>query len=194
MIEVEAKMRLTDPATVRDRLRSLGAERQTALMETNTFFDTREGVLKAGDQGLRIRIEQNGEKTPRSIITHKGPRAHGKLKSRNETEVVVADPRHAAALLGALGYQPVLTFEKRRERWALDGCTVELDSMPYLGEFIEVEGRTDEAVLAVREKLGLADAPILKSSYIAMLTTYMRENHITLKHVRFEDAVTPAGA
>jgi len=188
MIEVEAKMRLADPEGVRERLADLGAKRVSNLLETNTFFDTREGVLKASDQGLRIRIESNGEKTPRSVITHKGPRAHGKLKSRNETEVVVADPRDAAALLGALGYQPVLTFEKRRERWTLDGCTVELDNMPYLGEFIEIEGRSDEEVLAVRQKLGLDDTPILKSSYIAMLTTYMRENHITLKHVRFENA------
>jgi len=188
MIEVEAKMRLADPDGVRERLADLGAKRVSNLLETNTFFDTREGVLKASDQGLRIRIESNGEKTPRSVITHKGPRAHGKLKSRNETEVVVADPRDAAALLGALGYQPVLTFEKRRERWTLDGCTVELDNMPYLGEFIEIEGRSDEEVLAVRQKLGLDDTPILKSSYIAMLTTHMRENHITLKHVRFEDA------
>ncbi len=184
-IEIEAKMRLTDRAAMEHLLEASGATPITRLMETNTFFDTAEGRLKSSDQGLRIRVEQDERGQRRAIITHKGPRAHGRLKSRSETEVVVDDPRRAAELLDALGFRHGLSFEKRRSRWKLDGCTVELDEVPYLGHFIEIEGPSDEAVLAVREALGLADAPLIKSSYIAMLWTYLREHNISANHIAF---------
>lgn len=188
-IEIEAKMRLADRAAVEARLREVGATRDHDVEETNTFFDTRENALKAGDQGLRIRVERVQGQAERVVITHKGPRAHGKLKSRSETEVVVDDARAAGELLSALGFLPVLTFEKRRSRYHLDGCRVELDVLPYLGSYCEIEGPDDDTVLAVREKLGLAEAPLIRASYIAMLMTYIREHHLQQRVVRFD---TPA--
>ena len=69
----------------------------------------------------------------------------------------------------------MLSFEKRRETLELDGCKVELDELPHLGSFVEIEGPDEEAVLRVREKLGLADRPIVKTSYIALLMGYLQE-------------------
>lgn len=185
-IEIEAKMRLADRAAVEDKLREAAADEVGQILEINTFFDTRDGSLKSGDQGLRIRIEHRDGTPDVTTITHKGPRAHGKLKSRSETELRVEDARAAAELLGALGYLPVLTFEKRRSRWRLDGCNVELDELPYLGDYCEIEGPDDDTVLAVRSRLGLANAPLIRASYIAMLTSYIRENHLRTKVIRFD--------
>ena len=185
MIEIEAKMRLSDPEAVVQRLRELDAELEMEVLEVNTFFDTRDGGLKSSDQGLRVRVETPVVGPRRAILTHKGPRAHGKLKSRSETEAEVVDARAAGELLGALGYHPVLTFEKRRQRWLLDGCRVELDEVPHLGHFIEIEGDSDEAVLAVREALGLGEVPLIRASYIAMLTTYARDHNLPAEMIRF---------
>ena len=186
-IEIEAKMRLTDRAAVEHRLREAGAVDTGQIVETNTFFDTPEGSLKSSDQGLRVRVEHHEDGGEVATLTHKGPRAHGQLKSRSETEARVADAHAAAELLGALGYLPVLSFEKRRSRWTLDGCNVELDVLPYVGTFCEIEGDDDESVLAVREKLGLHDTPLIRASYIAMLMSYIRENHLQTRTVRFEE-------
>lgn len=185
-------MRLIDRAAVEQRLREAGAEEKQHVLELNTFFDTNDGSLKSTDQGLRIRIEHAPGRPDVAVITHKGPRAHGKLKSRMETEVQVEDARSAAELLAALGYLPVLTFEKRRSRWVLDGCHVELDELPYLGAYCEIEGPDDDVVLAVRAKLGLQEAPLIRASYIAMLMSYIRENHLRTKVIRFEDSAAPA--
>lgn len=185
--EIEAKMRLTDPAAIEQKLADLGGHHVATLVETNTYFDTQEHRLKSADQGLRIRVESLEDGSSRAIVTHKGPRAHGKLKSRTETEVGVEDARAAADLLKALGYLPVLSFEKRRRRWELDGCLVELDTLPYLGDFIEIEGPSDDTILAVRAKLGLADVPLIHASYIAMLTTYTREHHIRQDLIRLDE-------
>lgn len=190
-IEIEAKMRLTDAQAMTKRLGELGATLDVDIVESNTYFDTNKGALKSSDRGLRIRIERLADGTQRANITHKGPRAHGKLKSRAEHEVGVDDARAAAELLTALGYRPTMTFEKRRCRYLLDDCRIELDTLPYLGDFIEIEGKTDEAVIAVREKLGLAETPLIKASYIAMLTTYAQEHNLSTAVINFE--TEPAG-
>ena len=190
-VEIEAKMRLHDPAAVVARLQEFGAPLVAELSETNSYFDTPDGTLKSTDQGLRTRVEVTNAGTPDervvTTITHKGPRAMGALKSRYETEVIVDNARDAALLLGALGYHHVLSFEKRRVRYELDGCMVELDELPVIGRFIEIEGPSGEAVNAVRERLGLSDEPMIRSSYIAMLRTHLQESHSNQTMIRFED-------
>ncbi|MEX0887139.1 MAG: class IV adenylate cyclase [Phycisphaeraceae bacterium] len=187
-VEIEAKMRLTDRAATLERLHELKAERHAEILETNTYFDTEKNRLKSADEGLRIRVEQHADGSQRATITHKGPRAHGRVKSRSEHEVSVDDPRAAGDLLSSLGYVPVLSFEKRRMRYLLDGCCVELDSLPYIGEYIEIEGPTEDQVLAMRERLGLDKAPLVRASYIAMLDDYIREHRLQTSMIRLDPA------
>lgn len=190
-VEIEAKMRLHHPDALIARLEELGATLTHQLSETNSYFDTPEGSLKATDQGLRTRVEVADAGTPQeritTTITHKGPRTMGQFKSRLESELDVDNARDAAILLGALGYHHVLSFEKRRIRYELDGCHVELDELPIIGRFVEIEGNSDNAVIGVREKLGLGDEPIIRSSYIAMLKTHLQESHSSESMIKFED-------
>ncbi|MEM1444441.1 MAG: class IV adenylate cyclase [Planctomycetota bacterium] len=187
-IEIEAKLRLPDRVAVLARLDALDAKPIATFEEMNTFFDDPDGRLKTSDQGLRVRIETHDDGKVFIYVTHKGPRAHGQLKSRAETELVVSDADRAAALMGALGYHPVIAFEKRRQRFELDGCRVELDTLPHIGEFIEIEGPSDEAVMAVRDKLELADEPLIKASYIALLQDHLRQQRKSVSVVRFPES------
>lgn len=193
-VEIEAKMRLHHPEALIARLEELGATLTHRLSETNSYFDTPDGTLKSTDQGLRTRVEVANAGTPdetiTTTITHKGPRTVGQLKSRVESELVVDNARDAALLLGALGYHHVLSFEKRRIRYQLDGCHVELDELPIIGRFVEIEGSSEAAVLAVRAKLGLADEPNIRSSYIAMLKTHLQETHSSASMIKFEDGAS----
>lgn len=176
-VEIEAKMAVPDLAPVREALRARGARRLKSTLETNVFFDTEDHTLLAGDEGLRLRTNRDVE-TGRAtdVITHKGALQVGRLKSREETEVTVDDPAAATRLFERLGLSVTLSFEKRRETWELDGCKVELDEVPHLGAFVEVEGPGEEQVLRVRDAIGLSDRPIIKTSYIAMLTRYLDEH------------------
>ncbi len=185
-VEIEAKMKVPDLSAVRDRLTAAGGRRVGAYLERNTFFDTEDRSLLAADEGLRVRFSQ--ETATRAVVctmTHKGPRQHGQLKSREETEVTVGTEHDAVDMLGVLGFVRVLTFEKRRESWTLGGCKVELDELPHLGTYVEVEGPKDETVLRVREQLGLADRPLAKASYIAMLMTHLQEHGESAHDVTF---------
>ncbi len=185
-VEIEAKMKVPDLTAVRDRLAQAGAKRVGAYLERNTFFDTEDRSLLAADEGLRVRSSQDTTGGPAACtMTHKGPRQHGPLKSREETEVAVGAEADALAMLTVLGFDRVLSFEKRRESWTLGGCKVELDELPHLGTFVEVEGPKDETVMKVREQLGLADRPLSKASYIAQLMTFLQEQGRPVKDVTF---------
>lgn len=185
-IEIEAKMPLADAAGLEARLVALGAVRGPGVLEVNTFFDTDQGQLKSTDSGLRLRVQrENGSTEPVAYLTFKGPRTHGALKSRTEIEVTVGDARSAADLLMALGFVAGFSFEKRRRRWELDGCHVDLDELPYLGHFVEIEGPSESAVLAVRQRLGLGEVPMVRASYISMLSHYLSEHRLSVEHVRF---------
>jgi len=178
-VEIEAKVHVDNHEAVIARLKQLEAAPGPVLREVNAFFDTPNSSLKAADQGLRLRIEDRLDQPGRTIfITHKGPRSQGELKERRESEVEVGDSQGATDLLTALGYRVTLTFEKKRHRWTLDDCNIELDELPHLGCFIEIEGPDAETVMAVREKLQLDDEPLIRSSYIAMLDTYLAEHHL----------------
>lgn len=188
-VEIEAKMKVSDLSTIRARLGDAGGKRLGSYLERNTFFDTEDRSLLAADEGLRVRSSQDQD-TGEAVctMTHKGPRQHGQLKSREETEMTVGDEETALEMLAALGFDRVLSFEKRRESWSLGGCKVELDELPHLGTFVEVEGPKDETVLKVREQLGLADRPLTKASYIAMLMTFLQEQGKPAADVTFGPA------
>jgi adenylate cyclase class 2 len=186
-IELEAKLSVPDLDVVRARLQELGAERVGQVLETNTFFDTDDRSLLAADKGLRLRQARDGsDAPPKFTLTYKGPRRHGQLKSREEIELGISGERQLIDLLNALGFGRVLTFEKRRESWTMGGCQVELDELPHLGSFVEIEGPDDASILKVREQLRLEQRPLVKASYVALLMTHLQERGQTTRVVMFE--------
>jgi len=186
-VEIEAKFKIDSFDGVLQRLRDLSATLAGDHLETNTFFDTEDRSLLALDKGLRLRVSRDpGGGNEQYLLTYKGPRQHGVFKSRDEVEVSVGDPGTAILLLERLGYSRMLSFEKKRQTWKLQGCTVELDQVPFLGCFVEIEGPSEEAVLKVREALALGECPVLKGSYVAMLATYLQERGEEQRDITFE--------
>lgn len=184
--EIEAKMKLPDVESLESRLRTVGAADLGTVLELNTYYDTPNGRLKSSDQGLRIRTTRATDGQETVMLTHKGPRAHGELKNRAETEVQALDAVAAAELLNVLGYTGVLSFEKQRRSWELDGCHIEIDTLPYLGHYVEIEGPSEPRVMAAREKLELTHLPLIRSSYISMLKTHLSEANIASNHISLD--------
>ncbi|HEY2587625.1 MAG TPA: class IV adenylate cyclase [Tepidisphaeraceae bacterium] len=185
-LEIEAKMKVDDFDAVRAKLVECGATRVGAVLETNTFFDTPDRSLLAADRGLRLRRAKDlASGDERFVVTVKGPAQSGPLKTREEAEVNVDDGERAIAVLRALGYEPQLSFEKRRETWETGGCTVELDELPVLGRFVEIEGPDERSVLHVREALGLSGLPLIKTGYITMLTRFLKETGDARRSITF---------
>lgn len=186
-VEIEAKMKVADHEPLRRRLQELGAEARGRFLEVNTFFDTDDRALLAGDKGLRLRRNRNLDTLEEQfVITFKGPRLNGKVKTREELELAVGDGDAACELLEKLGFHRMLSFEKRRDRFRIDDCSVELDELPHLGCYVEIEGPAEAEVLRVREKLGLASTHLVRASYIALLMAWLQERGRHGKDVVFE--------
>lgn len=175
-VELEAKVKVDSHEPTRQRLRDAGAEAHGSHLQINTFFDTDDRSLRAADKGLRIRVNRDvATGKEEAVLTYKGPRQPGAFKSREEVETTVGSPENFATIVQALGYRQVLSFEKKRESWSLDGCQVELDEVPHLGDFVEVEGPSEEAIRDVLKKLGLESAPYVRESYAGLLSTWLED-------------------
>jgi adenylate cyclase class 2 len=186
-IEIEVKVRAPSLTTVRKSLKTANAKRVGARFEVNAFYDTPDRAMKVRGEGLRLRVMRDAKsKVSTSVITFKGPRESGEVSRREEIEFEIGDFDDASALLGKLGYQRRLGFEKRRETWTLDGCLVELDELPYLGTFVEIEGPSDDKVLRTLKKLGLSHEEPVTRGYISMIDKLVREQPKLGPTVRFK--------
>src|SRR5205809_6806110 len=108
-VEIEAKMKVPEHSSLRAKLHQLGAAKVGEVLEVNTFFDTEDRSLLAADRGLRIRHKRDAKGASEEyIVTVKGPRLHGELKSRGENEVTVRSGKQMTAVLDQLGFRTVL--------------------------------------------------------------------------------------
>jgi len=172
-LEIEVKFRIADPADVRRRIIDAGAEPAGTVLEHNTYFDLPGGKLRCADCGLRIRVNEGPDGRTRTVLTHKGPRRPGELKIRSEAEVGVDSAEAAAAVLAALGYEPVLSFQKRRATFQLGGAEIVLDELPELGSYLEIEAADEQTVQRARARLGLADAEPVTRTYSALVADHL---------------------
>ena len=172
--EIEAKVRIADPEAFRARMNARGAPTAETVLEVNRLFDDAEGTLRQGGSALRLREERRPADGTvlRTLLTFKGPRRQSQMKRRPEFETAVGAAEPMAAILGALGLVEVFSYEKHRTAWRRGDCEVVLDELPHLGWFVEVEGPSEESVLARLAALGLAGEPLIREAYIDLLSQH----------------------
>ncbi|MFC4450477.1 class IV adenylate cyclase [Halorussus aquaticus] len=177
MYEVEVKVR-TDHASVRERLVERGAEPVNEVTQEDTYYDAPHREFAETDEALRVRRETPVDAESFAELTYKGPLVETESKTRREVQTGVEDGGATADILSALGFDPAATVRKERERFALDGFTVTLDSVTGLGEFVEVETEVsgEDSVESAREDafeilrdLGLDPDDQIRTSYLGLL-------------------------
>jgi len=173
MYEVELKV-AADHDRVRERLADLPIEPAGTVEQVDTYFDHPSRDFGATDEAVRIRRETRaGEETVR--ITYKGPLVEAASKTREEFETGVDDGTTMERILLELGFEPVETVEKRRERFSDGEYTVTLDVVTGLGEFVEVETNAERVeparagAVAILRTLGLDPDDQIRTSYLGLL-------------------------
>ncbi len=185
--EIELKLRVTDPQTVRARLAAVGARPIAEVLETNWILDTADRRLRAAGTGLRVRLSApvDGSAPPVATLTFKGPRTGGALKIREELETQAHDSATMLRIFEELGYPPVITFEKRRAAFELGSCHVTLDELPRLGWFVEIEGPTAGAVEQARAKLAIEGAESVAETYVELAARHGDETASGIRELKF---------
>lgn len=173
-IEIEKKYRLTKKQReeVLMRLPAIGAKRKGEEFEVNTLYAG--AALDVTRSVLRLRRVGN-----RGVLTYKESLpARLDLKLRREDETPVGDPAAMELILEALGLQPSLIYEKRRETWRLARTEIVIDELPF-GLFMEIEGSEDD-IRAVEARLAIKRLQTEALSY----------PRLVLKHGTDKDGIT----
>ncbi len=186
-IELECKLPVSSHKPLREKLRSLGAQYLGRVLETNRLLDRSDGSLRQTGCGLRVRsvVSLDGH-APRATLTFKGPRLDGPFKQREEIESAVDDADALYDILRILGFTRTFLFEKERESWQLGDARVELDALPLIGCFVEVEARDEGIVRDVVERLGLDPAAAINDSYVTLLAEQVADGGRGDVVLRFE--------
>jgi adenylate cyclase class 2 len=157
--EIEKKYRLTceQRAELLDRLREIGALMDSEEFEENTIYagqnlDPRSRVLRLRRVGSLATLTYK-ERTPSTSA----------IKHQREDETQVEDAVALEAILDALGYRPVLVYEKRRLTWRIAGAEAVVDELPF-GLFLEIEGE-ERIIGEVERLLGLDEVEAEMASY-----------------------------
>ena len=173
---------------MRDRLAAIGATFVESVIERNHILDTEKQILFQAGCGLRVReVADRMGSALRATMTFKGKAERGAVKSREELETEVGDAATTIALFGAMGFQSVLCYEKRRETWEVGACRVELDEPPAVGRFVEIEGPDDRSISEVRARLGLQGMVAESKSYVRMLVEYCDAQGIRPRRLSLSD-------
>lgn len=175
-LEVELKYLDADHAELRGRLKRLGAEFLGRYFEENKVFDDADRKLRSRSVLLRLRRKLAAD-MDRAVLTVKSLPAESvssTAKVYEEFETEVGDSGKMAAVLDVLGYRPVFSYEKVREKWGLMGCVVCLDRLSF-GDFVEVEGPEDR-IMACEKNLEFKPEMRSRLTYHALNAEYLAAN------------------
>jgi adenylate cyclase class 2 len=172
--EIEAKLKVDSHKEIIKRLTELGAEFLQEQVQTDFYFDDAEAGLTKADRCLRLRRQVVGD-DERMFLTYKGAKQKHEFKKRQEVEIELKSGSSTEQLLSALGYKKILVFEKKRQLWRYSRCSIALDNLPLLGDFVEIEGPDDETITAVQMDLGLAQLSHIAKTYAVLMDEKLRK-------------------
>jgi len=177
-IEYEATFVDVDKNEMRTRLKKAGATlvRPEYLQKRIPFWLPKEKDSK--HSWLRVRDE--GDKITLSLKTVDGDT----IENQKEICLVVNSFDDAVELLESIGCEKKSYQETRRELWMLDGVDITIDEWPFLEPFVEVEGKSEEAVKKVSERIGFNYGEAL---FCAVGKLYMMKYGVHPDHINTLD-------
>ena|SRR5215475_11776649 len=165
MEEIEIKFVVKNTKTMIEKLRKLGFRVATARhLEKNYLLDDVSGNLLKTGKLLRIRKTASNQ-----TVTYKGPiLATSKLKHREEIECRIEQADVLLRILEEVGYKVRTEYSKCRTVFEKDGFSISLDETEA-GNYLEVEGPSDEEITKLGEKLGYSEQDFVRRTYAELI-------------------------
>ncbi len=145
-IEYEATFENVDKGQMRVKLKKAGAK-----LIRPEFLQKRENYFPIDDKKGWIRVRDEGDKV---TMSYKRLVNREKIDGQKEICLEVHDYDQAKKFIESLGCKWKNFQESKREIWELDGVEVCIDGWPFLEPFVEIEGKNEEEVKKVCDKLG----------------------------------------
>lgn len=169
MLEREVKLRFDSPEQAREAILAAGASPlRCRRLQEDCLLDTEDEMLRRRRCVLRIRTESG-----KSLMTYKGPVQPSRMKLRPEHETIISDGEVMLRVFEELGLHVWWRYEKYREEYSAEDCTIALDETP-IGTFVEVEGG-EHGILTMTEALGRSPADFVLDSYRGLFIKHRNE-------------------
>ena len=201
MIEVEIKVKISDPNQVRKRFEENKGVYKISLHHEDTYFNMPKGLrdFKQTDEALRLRksIEFNRDNKAMAqkinyFITYKGKKIDKTTKTREEIEVKINEIEDMKNLLKLLGFREVFTVIKERElyEFLFKDMKIEalIDYLPILKQhFVEVELMTEsyediekskKILFQFLEKFGIKKEESIRTSYLELIAIKLKKKDL----------------
>lgn len=170
--EVELRLAIADPQTLRRALTSAGARLIGEGRVSTTSYDFPDRRLRAARQTLRLREDWTGiTLTGKIPLSEARDEDAGLAKSRDELNLPLQAGAGGVArrLLHSIGLQETLRYDKMRTSWMLDDARIDVDVLSDGGAcYAEIEADAG-TIPKVRTRLGLDGAPVETRSYFEIV-------------------------
>lgn len=162
MQEFEVKYLNIDPNEIEQRLTEIGAKKVFDRTYRVRIFDYPD--LRLNDQAAWVRLRDEGDKITLSFKQRLGAKMKdGKVDKSGlsnddgmkEVEITVNDFEKTAEIFYSMGFINKFYEEKRRIRYLLDDIEFDIDYMPGLDPFLEIEAISIDKVEEGIKLLGL---------------------------------------
>lgn len=145
--EYEVKILNIDVEKVKEKLKSLEANLEWSLLQRRYIYD-----FSPKRKHEWIRLRTNGLKTTLTIKNIESQ----KLGGTKELEIKVDDFDKTNELLETLGYKARLYQENKRMQYKLNGVEIDIDSWPFIPDYLEIEGENEKQIDSTLKLLGFA--------------------------------------
>lgn len=185
-IEFEAKFLNVDKDKVRSQLKKIGAKMvyPEFLMKRVTF----DPPIDIPGGWLRVRQEPNKVTMTLKAVTG------NKISDQREINLEVNSAEEAIKFLSEIGAKRKSRQETLRELWLLDGVEITIDTWPGVPTFVEVEGKDEQSIKIVAEKLGFDYTKALFGSLVDICKKEFGMTHEevdSLEEITFEHPIVP---
>lgn len=167
MKEIETKIVEFDEKSLRSNLKSANATYKGKFMQRRVVFFISDEKTN-GDEFVRVRTD--GKKT---AITWKFRSKAKVLSNTEEIEIEASDFDKAVEIISKMwkGRKPIYQ-ENKAERWDYNGVEVAILTWPLIPPYIEIEGKTEEAVRRAIKELKIKGEEMGNTNLITIFDRY----------------------
>lgn len=162
----------------KDDIRKKLAEAGTSLIRKEFLQKRAVFNLPKGNDiyGGWLRVRDEGDKITMSLKVVDGDQIY----NQKEIQLIVDSFEEARKFLRSIGCEEKAYQENKRELWEMDGVEITIDEWPFLEPFVEVEGKSEEQVKAVSEKIGFDYA---QAEFCSADTLYNKKYNVSINQV-----------
>ncbi len=173
--EYELRILEIDSKELIQKLEKLGAKKIGEWQQQRYVYD-----IIPKDPNSWIRLRTNGTKT---TLTFKSV-VEKTIDGTKELEVEVSDFEITNLLLNQMGYFSKGFQENKRIQYILDGVEVDIDTWPYIPTYLEIEGKNEEEVYRIIDKLNIDKNKI---STLDVQSLYEYYGYDNIRDLKFEE-------